>query len=256
MNAPVPSNPVPLNTENIAAWSAVSDEQIAASDPEGDFFKKHLLNAAVLGLLGEVAGRRVLDAGAGQGYFSRLLARRGADVTSLEPAARLIEHSRRVEAREPLGIRYVQADLTAGDLDLDAGPGFDAVVANMVFVSIHAWDPALATCVGALRPGGTLVFAVDHPCFETGETSGHGPDQHLVVRDYLTERPLERPVATDFHRTLGSYLNTVVRAGVAVQEVVEPALSSAAAALPEAPAHADLLTHVPNFLIIKCVKPA
>ena len=88
-------------------------EQIAAMDPEGDFTKRHLLNPTVLQMLGDVSGRKVLDAGSGQGYFSRMLARLGATVTSMEPADALFRHSLRMEAHDPLGIEYVQEDLTS-----------------------------------------------------------------------------------------------------------------------------------------------
>ncbi len=39
-------------------------------------------------------GRRVLDAGCGNGYFSRMLAGRGAEVTGVEPAESLISFAR------------------------------------------------------------------------------------------------------------------------------------------------------------------
>jgi len=227
-------------------------EQIAALDPEGDFAKKHLLNPTVLQLVGDVAGRKVLDAGAGQGYFSRILANRGAIVTSVEPATTLIEHSRHLESQRPLGVDYVQSDLTTASFD----PVFDVVVANMVFLSVHDWTRALAACISALRPGGTLVFAVEHPCFETAELRDRTTDPHLVVRDYLTERPMTRPVATDFHRTLSTYINGVLAAGLTVSRLVEPGLSRAEATTPAAPETARILCTVPNFLVLRCEKPA
>lgn len=103
---------VPSNQENISHWSAIPCAQLAALDPDGDFAKRHLLNPTVFDMIGDAAGRRVLDAGAGQGYFSRLLARRGAAVTSVEPADALIAHSRRLHEKDPLDVHYVQADLT------------------------------------------------------------------------------------------------------------------------------------------------
>ncbi|HEV3379912.1 MAG TPA: hypothetical protein VG142_02825 [Trebonia sp.] len=45
-----------------------------AMGPEGDFVKQHLINPVVLRMLGDVRGRRILDAGCGHGYFSRMLA--------------------------------------------------------------------------------------------------------------------------------------------------------------------------------------
>ena len=43
----------------------------------------------LLALLGDVSGRRVLDAGCGEGYLARILAARGARVTGIDlsPAA-------------------------------------------------------------------------------------------------------------------------------------------------------------------------
>jgi 2-polyprenyl-3-methyl-5-hydroxy-6-metoxy-1,4-benzoquinol methylase len=227
-------------------------EQIAAMDPEGDFTKRHLLNPTVLQMLGDVSGRKVLDAGSGQGYFSRMLARLGATVTSMEPADALFRHSLRMEAHDPLGIEYVQEDLTSTSIP----PAFDIVVCNMVLISIQEWEVALAACSGALRPGGTLVLSLQHPCFETAESVDLPNDPHLVLRDYLTERPLSRPVATDFHRTLSTYVNTIVQEGLFITGLAEPGLSEEGATEPGAPKQARLLQHVPNFLVIRAERPA
>jgi len=44
--------------------------------------RRHLLNGVLLRMLGDVNGRRVLDAGCGEGYLSRLLAARGTDLVA------------------------------------------------------------------------------------------------------------------------------------------------------------------------------
>jgi hypothetical protein len=75
--------------------------EIARMDPEGDFDKRVLLNPTVLDLLGDVAGHKVLDAGAGQGYFSRIRRRRlrhGPDLHS-----RLGARARRAGGRVAAG---------------------------------------------------------------------------------------------------------------------------------------------------------
>lgn len=230
----------------------MAPDQITALDPDGDFTKRHLLNPTVLRMIGEIEGRRILDVGAGQGNLSRILARLGAIVTSVEPAGALIAHSRLMESREPLGVDYVQDDLTLAEFE----PVSDVVVANMVFLSIMEWERALAACVGAIKPGGLLVFAVDHPCFETAERHQLTTDPYLVVRDYLTERPIVRPVATDFHRTLSTYINAVVASGMTVTEIAEPGLPPAEAAGPGAPETARILTKVPSFLVVRAEKSA
>jgi hypothetical protein len=68
---------LPSEDECIAKWAEMSPRALAELDPNGGFEKRHLLNPVVLRMLGDVVGKRVLDAGSCQGYFSRMLARRG-----------------------------------------------------------------------------------------------------------------------------------------------------------------------------------
>ena len=74
------------NTAAIDAWSNVSPEAVASFGDEGDFTRKYLLNSAIFEFAGDVAGKSVLDAGCGQGYLCRLLAKQGAVVTGVEPS--------------------------------------------------------------------------------------------------------------------------------------------------------------------------
>ncbi len=209
---------------------------MTALDPEGDFVKRHLLNPVVLRLLGDVRGRRILDAGAGQGYFSRMLAARGAHVVALEPARTLREYAAERERAEPQGVELIDADLTSVRL----AARFDAVVANMVFLAIPDWTAALHTCVGALAPGGRLVFSIEHPCLAPGTGS------------YFAERMLPRRYAPDFHRPLSTYLNAVIKAGCRVEEVVEPALDPAL--VPDGPGEAAALVDTPGYLVVAAAK--
>lgn len=87
----------------IAAWDAAADD-LQSFGAEGDFARRHLLNPTIFALAGDVAGKRILDAGCGEGYLSRLLAKRGALVTGVEPAARLYTLCADRERLEPYGL--------------------------------------------------------------------------------------------------------------------------------------------------------
>jgi 2-polyprenyl-3-methyl-5-hydroxy-6-metoxy-1,4-benzoquinol methylase len=154
-------------------------------------------------LLGDVRGRRVLDAGCGNGYFSRMLAGRGAEVVGVEPTEVMSAFAREKETELRQGVTYVQADLTRLP---DLGNPFDAVVCSMVLMAIPDWRPAMRACVRALRPGGLFVFAVVHPAFELLADSWreHGKYQ---VRRYLADYEIVGPSASDFHRPISAYLN-------------------------------------------------
>ena len=102
----------PTNADVIAAWSHYPEHLIEGFGEEGDLVRQYLLNPTIFSLLGEVRGKRLLDAGCGQGYLCRLLARKGASVTGVEPAEALIRYALRREERDQLGIEYVQADLS------------------------------------------------------------------------------------------------------------------------------------------------
>jgi 2-polyprenyl-3-methyl-5-hydroxy-6-metoxy-1,4-benzoquinol methylase len=237
------------NEAAIARWAEMPPEALAAMADDGDFAKRHLINPVVLRMLGPVAGRRVLDAGCGNGYLSRLLARAGAQVTGLEPAAALFDFAAAAEHEEPLGISYLRADLCDLPGRADLGQ-FDAVVASMVLPAIPDWTGALAGCVARLRPGGRLVFSVNHPCFEelAGTWRQHG---QYRLDEYLAEYELQLRYATDFHRPLSAYLNEAIGLGLRIAEVAEPGLDPAAAATDPDPFEGEHpYVHLPNFLIV------
>lgn len=222
-------------------------DALAAMDPYGDFAKEYLLNPAILGMLGDVSNKRVLDAGCGQGYFSRLLAARGAHVVGVEPGHSLFDYAVEVEERQSQGIRYVKEDLSALS---DLG-GFDAVLASMVFGGIPDWRSAMSNCVDALVSGGVFVFSLNHPCFENLRTSWleHG---HLRVDEYLDEYEIVGPYAPNFHRPLSDYMSHVLSLGCNLLEVSEPGLDAAVAT--GGPDGVEAYVHLPNFVVVAARK--
>src|SRR5712692_7377564 len=101
------------NADAINAWSNAPAEVLQNFGEEGDFARNHLLNPAIFSLLGDVTSKRILDAGCGQGYLARLLAKKGALVTGIEPAQNFYTYALERERAEQLGINYLQADLSS-----------------------------------------------------------------------------------------------------------------------------------------------
>ena len=102
-------------------------------------------------------GLRILDVGCGGGLICEPLARMGARVTGLDPAAETIEAARRHAAGQDLAIDYRPArveDLAAVDAE-----AFDAVVCLEVVE--HVPDPGafLKTCANLMRPGGLMLLS-------------------------------------------------------------------------------------------------
>ncbi|MFI5671641.1 class I SAM-dependent methyltransferase [Streptomyces sp. NPDC051704] len=67
---------------------------------------------SLLGLVGDVSGKSVLDVACGTGFYSREFKRRGAaDVFGVDISVEMIAAARDIEARDPLGVRYEVGDV-------------------------------------------------------------------------------------------------------------------------------------------------
>lgn len=234
------------NADVISAWSAYPQNLIQDFGDEGDFIRRHLLNPVIFSLLGDVRDKTILDAGCGQGYLSRLLAKRGANVTGLEPAQAFYAYASRREQEERLGITYLQADLSSWSCSPNQ---FDYVIANMVLMDIPDYLPALSNCAAALRPSGGLLLSLLHPCFE--ETGALWNTKGFVeVRDYFRERPVQQQYGHFIHRTLSTYLNSVIQAGCTLQQIIEPQLEKTLAER----SNAERYWAVPGYIVLFATK--
>jgi SAM-dependent methyltransferase len=105
-------------------------------------------------LLGDLAGKRVLDYGCGHGMAAVVLARRGAKVIGFDLSADYVAEARQRAEANNLPIEFMQADAHTLPFD-DAS--FDAIWGNAV---LHHLDLAVAAAEirRVLAPGGVAVF--------------------------------------------------------------------------------------------------
>jgi SAM-dependent methyltransferase len=178
------------------------------------------------GLLGEVAGRDVLEVGCGAAQCARWLADRGARVTAFDLSGRQLQHARRID--EELGrapLRLVQADATALPF---ADASFDLACSAFGAVPFVADSARLMREVArVLRPGGLWAFSVPHPFRWALPDVG---DEHglVVEHSYFDRRPYveqdEDGAASyaEHHRTFGDRVRELTAAGLRLVDLVEP----------------------------------
>jgi ubiquinone/menaquinone biosynthesis C-methylase UbiE len=187
--------------------------------------KEDPVAATVLDLLGEVRGMRIMDLACGQGRIARELARRGARVVGADISDVLLDRARATEIEEPFGIIYLDADATSARAL--AGENFDAVACNHGLADMDDLDSALATVARVLRPSGRFVFSILHPCFPgwDEDTPSSWPQRAGYYAEgwWLARNPGIRGKVGSNHRTLSSYLNSLVRHHLTIEEVAEPA---------------------------------
>jgi SAM-dependent methyltransferase len=114
-------------------------------------------------LVDELGARSVLDLGCGTGTFACLLARRGKEVTAVDPAAASLSVAQRKPGADL--VRWLPG--SAGSLP-PLRVDLVTMTANVaqVFLTDAEWMATLRASFAALRPGGSLVFEVRDPARE------------------------------------------------------------------------------------------
>lgn len=208
--------------DDIAEWY---DESIRKGSLLHD-----LVVPPLLALAGDVRGRRVCDLACGQGVVARQLAGLGASVVGVDLSARLLEIARRDEEAELLGITYLHDD--AQTLATVADAAFDGVVCNMALMDIPDLEATFQATRRVLRPEGWFIFSITHPCYQTPSSScivPEGGPPTCVVSGYFAEGYWRSTHAAGvrgqvgaYHRTLGTYVNSLLAAGLTFEHLVEP----------------------------------
>ena len=99
--------------------------------------------------------KRVLDLGCGGGFVSEELARRGAQVMGVDPAAPLLNVARRHASQNSLNIDYREG---SGEQVPAADSHFDIVVCVDVLEHVNNLDSVLREVHRVLKPGGLFLY--------------------------------------------------------------------------------------------------
>jgi SAM-dependent methyltransferase len=179
-----------------------------------------------LGVLGEVAGRDVLEIGSGAGQCSRWVRTRGGRGFGLDLSHRQLQHSLRLDAETGVAVPSLRG--TATHLPFRSA-SFDVVFSSfgaLQFVS------DIDGCVGevsrVLRTGGRFAFSITHPT-RWMFPDDPGPAGLTATQSYWDRTPyVEVDDASgmvayvEHHRTLGDWVRLLSRAGFVLVDLVEP----------------------------------
>jgi SAM-dependent methyltransferase len=183
------------------------------------------LTEADAGLLGDVAGRQVLEVGAGAAQCSRWLAARGAAPVALDLSGEMLRRGRETGRDRGADVPMVQADAVRLPF---AAASFDLACSAYGGLPFVADSAAVHREVArVVRRGGRWVFSVTHP-LRWALPDDPGPEGLVVRHSYFDRTPYveqdESGSATyvEHHRTLGDRVRELTAAGFRLVDLVEP----------------------------------
>ena len=174
-----------------------------------------------------LAGMRVLDLGCGSGHFAREARARGArEVVAVDLSERMLEEARRRTRDE--AIRYVRATLEEFAAEAAA---FDLIVSTLALHYIADYPALVRRIAGWLVPGGRFAFSVEHPIYSASGIGdwcrdAQGNAVHWPVDRYRDEGERRTRWFVDgvvrYHRTIETYVNGLLDAGLRLARLEEP----------------------------------
>lgn len=178
-------------------------------------------------LLPDFQGKRVLDLGCGYGWHCKYAADGGASyVLGTDISQRMLDTA--AELNPARQIEYMRAAME--DLSFSDG-SFDVVLSSLAFHYVRDFEPLVHSIAAWLKDGGDLVFSVEHPVFTAYGSQDWIYDEkgnilHFPVDNYYLEGEREALFLGErvvkYHRTLTTYLNTLLRCGFTLRRIVEP----------------------------------
>jgi len=180
---------------------------------------------AIRALLPDLHGLDVVDLGCGFGWFCRWAAEQGAAaVLGLDVSDKMLERARTetTDAR----IRYDRADLERLQLPKAS---FDLVYSSLAFHYIEDFGGLLANIRQSLKPGGRLIFSIEHPIYMAPRQPDWLVDADGGKTWPLNAYQIEGKRFTNWlaegvvkqHRTMGTTLNLLIKSGFAIAHVEE-----------------------------------
>jgi ubiquinone/menaquinone biosynthesis C-methylase UbiE len=204
------------NEVKVTATDYDSFADAYSAENEANLFNAYYERPEMLRLIGDVTGRRVLDAGCGSGPLSAALRANGAVVTGFDVSAAMVDL-----ARQRLG---EDADLHVADLGEPLpfpDAEFDDVVASLVLHYVEDWSGPLAELRRVLKPGGRLILSVNHPA---AYAIVYPEANYFAVTRYSEDYTMDGQTVwlTFWHRPLHAMADAFSAAGFRIAAVSEP----------------------------------
>lgn len=178
-------------------------------------------------ILPNFQSKKVLDLGCGYGWHCKYAVEQGADhVLGIDLSYKMLETAKQKNSASNITYRHAAIE------DLNFSPEtFDIILSSLAFHYIKDFETIIQNISNWLKQGGEFVFSVEHPVFTAYGTQdwyydNNGNILHFPVDNYYYEGQREAIFLGEniikYHRTLTTYLNTLLQMNFELQHIIEP----------------------------------
>lgn len=172
-------------------------------------------------------GKRVLDIGCGFGWHCIYAAQNGAKTvlgTDISEKMLAVVQKKNIYKN----VEYKQIAMEDLDFKKDS---FDVVISSLALHYTPNFKDICARIAKCLTKGGDFIFSVEHPIFTSQGKQDwiydkDGNAQYWPVDNYFTEGMRSSVFLGEqvvkYHKTLTTYLNTLIEMGFSITKVIEP----------------------------------
>lgn len=192
---------------------------------------------AMLGLLPDLQGCKLLDLGCGTGEHLALYAARGAEfVAGLDLSEAMLAEAQSNLTKFSENVpHFALYRLSMTDLAQLPEHHFDVVTSSFAFHYVQNFPALLQGIKARLKPGGMLIFSQEHPVItahKQGERWEKDENRKQIayrLNYYRDEGERERnwfgqPFKT-YHRKLSTIVNALIQADFQIERIEEPMLA-------------------------------
>jgi SAM-dependent methyltransferase len=224
---------------------------------------------AMLSLIGDVRRKKVLDAGCGYGYYSILLAKKGAIVTGIDISEKMVKLANDNANKASAHCQFFVRDMQ--DLSMFASNTFDTVISSIVVSHLDDLGKAFSEVFRVLKHNGVFAFSENHPILRgSWEKDEEGRRLHWNIDNYFersvrtTEWPMQSGrifETSSRHRTVQDYFDALISSGFMVEKLLEPEPIKEARPVSQEnmrvfQEHYARAKRIPIFILFKARKPS
>jgi len=187
--------------------------------------KLYVLFPALDSIMGDISGKKILDAGCGDGVFIRRCTEKGAKAIGIDISSDTIKACK---IADPSG-DYRVMDIK----NISIKQKFDYVLSLFVLLSFDKKDEIIKAIEGMaqnLNKNGRLIIAVSHPAFEEVDNSETMNKTFAEEYSYskkgfhelYTHKTKKDIYFTDFHWMIEDYMECIKKGGLVIEDIREP----------------------------------